>query len=244
MPFEARRGCGFREVGKLYLCGSGMALPCDGLPLQLTACNCCGYIPEFYRGFRWIPKTYIIQKVTEQHKPECNCIELCPICHPENNQLEKYGLMWVGKKYYSPRSFVLESQEMGVSKAIPEIPKDLVIGETWVMLVHPEVTIHEDPEYLRQMKNWPLEAGPAPEPPKKPAIFYAFQPSTVEMPIWENEATPERLTELREKGITPIIIEQTQSNLEAHAPRKGHGRKRGSKNGQSVLERWDGGGDE
>lgn len=133
MPIEPKRGCGYRKVGGLYLCGSGMSIPCDMLPLELKQCELCGYEIPFTRAFIWINKKYIQHYSDSHDKKKCSCLKItdkCPICTPERIQQDKYGLMWVGSIYYTPESFIKEAQQMGVSKRIAKIPKELKIGET------------------------------------------------------------------------------------------------------------------
>lgn len=200
MPIEELRGCGYRIVGKIYIVGDGIPVVCDNLPYPIRKCRGCGFTPQFTRGFSWLEKSYIQQhdgvndSYGELVSRECNCpATFCPICWPDRNDLEKYGLMWVGDKYYTPEEFVAESNSMGVSKAINKLPKDLILGKTWVVLAHRKVPmIRED-----------FMSG---EPDYVPAIFYAFIPKAYEMLIWEKDATEERLAELRGQGITPIVV--------------------------------------
>ena len=197
MSIEARRGCGYRKVGGLYLCGSGIPRECDRLPYELTACPVCGSGIKFTRGFTWIDWN----KFAGVHHP-CKCILNCPICTP-NSSKQPYGLLWVGEAYYSPQSFIKEALEVGVSKRIAFIPKELKLGETVVLLAHKKgilkglkeitesksdhVDIHHEEEY-------------------SPAVFYAFKPATVEMLVYESELTEERREELIKRGIIPISV--------------------------------------
>lgn len=199
IPIEENRGCGYRIVGKIYICGEGLSTVCDNLPYSLEPCGCCGYEPQFTRGFSWLKKSFIkphpgiVWREGNQHVVYCDCPKTCPICMPGNNYLEQYGLMWVGAKYYTPEEFISESNKMGVSKAINKIPKDLILGKTWVVLAHKKVPkIRED-----------FMSG---EPDYIPAIFYAFIPKAYEMLIWEKDATPERIAELEAQGITSILV--------------------------------------
>src|SRR5260370_22228167 len=41
MAVEAKRGCGYRKAGGLYLVGGGIGLPCDRLPYEIHECPCC-----------------------------------------------------------------------------------------------------------------------------------------------------------------------------------------------------------
>lgn len=217
MAIEKKRGCGYRKVGGLYLVGEGRAFACDSLPLRLLPCDCCGFEVPFSRGFRWVKKQYI-GKLNYLHRNDgdCECLQVCPVCHPEKNDQEKYGFMWVGRRYYTPASFAKEADEMGVCKRIGQIPKGLKMGETWVLLAHPKVPIYKDgfmePNGLANS-----------EPEKKPAVFYAFCPVRVEKLIWKSKATKRRLKALEKKGITPVIIPDGDKD---HAPRKSKKKKR------------------
>ena len=205
MPIEAKRLCGYRRVNALYLVGSGMAVSCDLLPLELKACPSCGYEIPFTRGFMWISKRYVEHYALYQHhalwqRTKCSCVQSCPMCYPNENNLERYGFMWVGSKFYSLESFIKEATEMGVSKRIAEVPKGLKLGETWVLLAHPKCLFWEKAPQQTLDPNLPNVRV------EKPAIFYAFQPQKVEMLIWKSQATSQRILELEKKGITPIIV--------------------------------------
>lgn len=204
---EPKRGCGFRQVGKLYLIGEGVGFKCPSLPLPFNECECCGYTPSFYRDFQWIRKAYIkhIRSPTGQA-----CQPECPVCYGINDQIE-YGLMWVGRKYYTPEEFIAEDKAMGICKAIKQIPKGLILGETWVLVAHPQSIIDKShPEYKKAHEYWVTrgidEGEKEPRPPSYPGVFYAFIPTRIEMLIYESQVTPEYLQELEAKGITPIIV--------------------------------------
>ena len=194
MPIEPRRGCGYRRVGVLYLIGSGLAKPCPNMPLPLEPCPICGYTIPFYRDFMWVSKKLIAKLVEEYGDPEADDPG-CPLCDAENVDMERYGFMWVGRKFYTPESFVEEAMRMGVSKAIKQIPRGLKLGETWVLLAHPDAVkiIDEDGN-----------------PITKSGIFYAFRPIRVEMLVYESEADEETLERLRERGITPVIVPDSE----------------------------------
>jgi len=206
--YEPQRECGDRQVGKLYLVGEGTGYICPSLPLIFKGCETCGYEPPQYRDFQWIKKAYIkhIREPTGQ-----SCDPRCPVCYSGTNSQNRYGLMWVGKKFYSPESFLIELKEMGISKAIKQIPRGIVLGETWVILAHPQAYVDSsDPDYRLNHDYWVTrgidEGKSEPKPPVYPGVFSAFIPQRVEMPIYEGMATPEYLAQLEGKGITPVII--------------------------------------
>ena len=189
---EPKRGCGFRKISSrskvfYYLCGSGISLPCDRLPYKLDVCPVCGSGLKFHRGFQWLDW----RRYAGEHN-ECECDEYCYVCHPR--QGERYGLMWVGERFYTPRSFTLEAERLGVSKLVPTLPKELEIGKTKVLLAH-----------RKAWKN------------REPAIFYAFVVKRVDVLVKAEEADEEWVERLREKGVNVIIVgrnEEKQITLE------------------------------
>lgn len=207
---EARRGCGHRVIGGLYLVSDGYAVHCDGLPIELIECDCCGFIPKFSRGFQWINSKYIKQREDEIHKKKkgCSC-SLCYICHNKYRP-ERFGLMFVGKSHYTTSSFIKEAKNMGACKRISEIPKDLVLGKTIVLLAHKKVPKNLTLEQLKD--NGLLEK----EPEYTTSIFYAFIPSRIEMPVWKGSLSNNEILALEQRGITPVFIEKTPENVKKH----------------------------
>lgn len=197
MAVEAIRGCGFRKVGGLYLCGEGFHTACDRLPYKLRICPICGSGIKFSRGFQWIDWC----GYAGDHE---DCKESlppgCPVCNPSIHTplLAKdkrvYGLLWVGEAYYTPESFIQEALKMGVSRRIAAIPRNLKLGETWILFAH----IRACGEYRSKEPPFGLEGIPG--------VFYAFRPQKAELLIWESEATEEKLAELGKKHITPVVI--------------------------------------
>lgn len=199
---EPIRGCGYRKVGGLYLVGSGITHICDRLPFNLPSlCPTCGSGIKPHRGFQWINPTTLLSN----HKPPCSCPPLCRVCYPTP---DPSGLMWVGNKYYTPSSFTSEAQLLGVSKRISHVPKNLVLNKTVIYLAHRKagsVTVDVPTllkSKLKQTKPYP-------------AIFYAFIPTRIEKLLWESEASPDVLSTLKSKNITPVII---PDNKTAHSP--------------------------
>ena len=216
---EGIRGCGYRKIGGLYLVSDPSAqLECDALPLPIEACDCCGFEPPFSRNFQWIHTAYIAELSQRKHrKPEgCRCNVACPVCFAPttlNVDSGKYGFMYVSKRAYTPPSFVKEAVTMGVSKRIPDIPKGLVLGKTLVLLAHNKV-----PTNFNLSQTNGLAAK---EPEYMTAIFYGFIPQRVELLVWKGQYTNDELLQLKEKGITPVILEPTPENRKRHGTAKG-----------------------
>lgn len=181
MAIERKRGCGYRKVGGLYMVCDGQAIACDRLPLELKVCPVCGAGIKFARGFTWVNGKQLLGG----YHQNCKCNSLCPVCYPGPSGLQKCGLMWVGEKFYTPETFMFESNQMGISKRIPAIPREFKVGETWVLLAHKKVKVNGE---------------------KAPAIFSAFQPSRIEKLITKSQATKKTLKKLEKQGITPVVV--------------------------------------
>ena len=91
--------------------------------------------------------------------------------------------MWVGERFYTPQSFILEAEKMGVSKLVATIPKGLEIGKTKVLLAH--------------KKAWM---------DKEPGIFYAFVVRRIEVLVREEDLEKDWVERLRRRGVTIIIV--------------------------------------
>jgi len=211
--FEPRRDCGYREIGKLYLVGPDSGYVCPSLPLLFKPCKCCGYYPPQYRDYQWVNKSYI-REIREPTGQACH--PACPVCYPGTNPQNRYGLMWVGRKFYTPQEFLDEIIEQEVSKAIKQIPKGLALGETQVLLAHPEACVDSsDDGYVQAHGDWLMECSrlkmdeekpPEPQAPTYPGVISAFIPERVEMLIYQSDASPDYVMELEEKGITVIVV--------------------------------------
>ncbi len=200
---ETERGCGYRKIGGAYLSGIGLGVPCDALPLPLEDCPTCGFSVPFSRAMQIIHRGYIVGAINEKHflsgiPSGCRDNYPCPICTLEFG--DTFALMYVSHNYYTEVSFLAEAKLQGVSKRIaPEsIPKKFRIGETWVFLA---------------MKKNREDQG---------RIFYAFKPSTIEVPLWKDlQGTGFKWfgmteAEMTAKGYSPVWIERNPENIKKH----------------------------
>ncbi len=236
MP-ENQRKCGYRKIGGLYLvCDGGKDFVCDALPLPLESCSCCGYEPQQTRGLQQLRASYIrkIGQIQHEHTlalkakeaaqkaggldeifakgpPDiCTCPagQGCPICNTQQDQL--YGLMFVGKNNYTPEEFIEEALKFGVSKRIPEIPRWLQLGKTWILLAHKEVPM------IGQKATYQTEGLLTQEPTTKKAVFFAYRPQRLEMPMWKGDISDNDILLLERHGITVVLIEKNQLNYQKH----------------------------
>lgn len=212
MAVESIRGCGYRNVGSLYVVGDGLSLPCPEIPYWLDECPVCGGGVKFSRNWTRIPwPRKLFNRANDcPHalKPEkekkgvswkCGLIKKLPGPCPFN-QDDPAWLLWVGKRFYSPKSFTLEAERLGVSRKIPTIPRGFEVGKTWVLLAHKEAVPQK------------LDAG---RTIKLPGIFYAFRPQRIEMLVYASDLTDQLRDRLAKRGITPVMIPDGDKD---HAP--------------------------
>jgi len=181
---EARRGCGWRKPGGLYLVASGLARPCGKLPIPLIVCPTCGGGIKPSRGWTWVNGTALIQDVKCEIAGTVECA-VCPLSKPPG----RVGLLWIGEAYYkTPMDFTRETKSQGVSRRIPAVPRDFELGKTWVWLAHRKAIENPDATFT---------AG----------VFQVFKPTAVEYVV-KGDETEEELEKLEKRGITPVEIER------------------------------------
>jgi hypothetical protein len=106
----------------------------------------------------------------------------------------RFGLLWVGDKFYTANEFRAEALRQGISKRIGAIPRGFKVGETWILLAHIKggtrsISIGEDQTAIE----------------KFPAIFHAFKPSRIEYVVTGLETETE-LKAMEDRGITLIEV--------------------------------------
>lgn len=206
MAVEAKRGCGFRKVGGLYLVGSGPGISCHRLPLNIHVCPVCSSGIKYSRGFTWFDANKFFGKCElpgvpmSRNPKDCHRIK-CAVCFPPKG---KQGLMWIGKKFYTPNEFTKESQLLGVSKRIATIPRNFVLGETWIYLAHLEAgTLHLTAEEKAELSKTEMFA----ETKKVPGVFYCFKPQRIEKIITKSQSKDKKeMEKLEKQGITPVVV--------------------------------------
>jgi hypothetical protein len=180
---DSERGCGWRKPGGLYLVASGPCRPCGKLPIPLDVCPTChgGIKPS--RGWTWVNGTALAAQ------KECRSGNECSTC-PLGGPLGRCGLLWIGEKFYpTPHDWTREALDQGVSRRIPQLPKDLEPGKTWVLVAHRKCIQNEDGSWT---------AG----------IFHAFRPTAVEYVVRGDEPD-EAIDALVKRGIVPVAVEQS-----------------------------------
>jgi hypothetical protein len=186
MAVEAKRGCGYRKVGGMYLVTFGAGQHCGKMPIRCDICPTChgGIKPS--RGWTWIDPVQLFGERECLTRGDCGT---CPVGDHRLEQLGPIGLIWVGETHYpTPHSFTDEAKRMGISRRIKAIPKGYQVGETWIAFAHRKVKFGPDAE-------------------EAPGIFYFAQPMRIEKVVTASQS--EDLAEMdkpRARGITPVIV--------------------------------------
>jgi len=225
---EGARGCGVRKPGGLYLVSGGLSEPCPRLPVEMKVCPTCGEGVRPARGFTWVDGAKLVPPDlhgTREHNAVC---PLSPARtetgayaegddHPYVSRLgERAGLIWIGEQHYkTPREFMAEAERMGVSRRITAVPRDFVVGETWVLLGHRKAI-------ERACSECGDEAVPDIECPvcegsgyeHRPGIITAFRPTAIEYVV-KGDETEEEIEALEKRGLTPVkvINDEPQASL-------------------------------
>jgi len=196
---EGKRGCGYRKPGGLYLVSEQLSHSCGKLPLNLTVCPCCGAGIKYARGWTWINPAALFGGrlcAYEGGLATMRCSGLCPLSDANLGRIEKAGLIWVGREFYTVEGFALEAARLGVSRRIKAIPRGFKVGETWVCLAH-------------------LDGG-VDNGKKCPAIFSMFQPRAIEY-IIKGDETAEELDKLTARGLDLVrVVRAPEDNSNGH----------------------------
>lgn len=184
MASEARRGCGFRKIGGLYLVGPAWGSPCCKLPRELDVCPTCGAGIKQARGWTWIDAAAVFAGDCSGQNRDFDRTHFCPLAAPA--RLGRIGLLWIGARFYrTPAHFDLEAHSLGISRRISAVPRGFKVGETWVALAHPAV-----------------ELGGR----MGPAIFRVFCPSAIEKILPESARGSSEVERLIGQGVTPVFV--------------------------------------
>lgn len=204
---EGARGCGHRKGGGIYLVAGGLSEPCPKLPIELHACPTCGGGIHQARGFAWILPDPLLDPGAHgsaEHDDVCPLGRAYTVEHWAHG--ERAGLIWIGAAYYpSPQAFMSEASRMGVSRRIAQVPRDLVLGETWVALAHPKAIPGE-------CEHGAPAGFPCANCPKRRStgewhggVITFFKPSALEY-IVKGTETPDELDALEKRGFRLVEV--------------------------------------
>lgn len=204
MAVEAKRGCGYRKVGGLYLVGSGQGIACDRLPIALEICPCCGQGIKQTRGWTWVDVAGLVKGphlIREAHRQQsgrayavdqpCPCHPSCPLCHRPQD-IGRAGLLWVGTQFYPTiEHFEQEARTLGVSRRLGAVPRGFEVDKSWVLFAHPRGILKPSGD---------LEAKYV------PAIFRVWKPTAIERIYKESDRESAEVAADVKRGISPVFV--------------------------------------
>jgi hypothetical protein len=223
---DSKRGCGWRQEGGLYLVSGGEAVACGKLPVPLTICPTCSGGIHFARSWTWVDGDALAATkiCSGARHAECSgCLLASATESKQGTSIGRAGLLWIGEKFYkTPADWMREAENLGVSRRIPAVPREFVLGKTVVLVAHNRAIKARCEECkgrgftLVQATENDLPVGP---PQKNPCanedcedgfvfsagIFSAFVPSAVEY-VTKGSETTEELEAIVKRGITPIKV--------------------------------------
>lgn len=201
---DQERGCGYRKEGGMYLMAGKYFRECGKLPIPLTVCPCCGAGIKPARGWTWV--SHDLVKDTPCSMPDCK-VDCTPWNLDPETVGDKFGLVWIGEQHYkTPDAFMAEVESQGISRRINSIPKDFVLGKTWVLCAHRKTINIGVGIFMDSME--PLSEF-ADDDGFVPGIFTAFKPERIEYLVTGNE-TEEELDALEKRGLTLVKVEIEQ----------------------------------
>lgn len=192
---EGKRGCGMRKPGSLYLRSDMPLDTCWKLPLELHTCPVCSEGIKFSRSYRWINPSLLFANA--KCRAEADCRKMCMLNDLHLLGFDKALLIWIGDKHYSVESFTAEAKSMGISRKIKAVPRNFILGESFVMLAH-----------IKCFNN-----NIAGVEISKPGVFSLFKPERIEYVVRGDESDGE-LDGLELKGYTLVKITKKIENEE------------------------------
>lgn len=181
MAVEAKRGCGYRKVGGLYLCSNAPDTPCCRFPFELKICPVCNQGVKQSRNVQWFdPGPFLAEK------GGCKIdFSRCPIEH--TLRPNKAILIWIGAKFYAtPEHFLDEAKRMGISRRVKSIPRGFELGKTEVFFAHPHCFLGSEKGFA-------------------PGVFAMVKNIKFELIVTE-KPTEKMLRKLKDTRIMPVIV--------------------------------------
>lgn len=122
------------------------------------------------------------------------------MCRPDDGP---HYLLVVAGRRSSAEVFCFEMLCWGGSVWVRAVPRDLVLGTTWIYLIHPHAIRRE---------------VSACESRLSPGVFCVFRPQRIELLVWESQYTEDLVEHYKGRGITAVPIPDGDPD---HTPRGG-----------------------
>lgn len=222
MAVEAKRGCGYRKIGGLYLVGEGYGVPCDRLPIELSICPCCGQGIKQGRGWQWANTAQLVggdhmvlcnrvfnATATGAGTEPCPCIKGCPLCH-NTQAMGKSGLLWIGLQFYpTVADFEKEALAQGISRRIQTLPRGFELGKSWVLFAHAKAITKTQEGVLGKPETFTTTYAPG--------IFRVWRPQRIERIYKESDRNSDAVHADEKRGITPVFVPDADTDHQGTA---------------------------
>lgn len=192
----SKRKCGERKPGGFYFVGGPPQPDPYGWLFRAVKCSC---------GIQFMKPSRNVQ--------HCLPYDVFPELRPESKDSRKFYSFkplekaWVvtvdADNYKTPQDWLDEAEVQGISRRINDIPRGFKVGESWVLVMHAKV-------FDREVT---IDEGMLTETTKtikEPGIIAYFRPRAIQYVCKGNE-TKEELLALAERGVTPVIVETSNS---------------------------------
>lgn len=225
MAVEPKRGCGYRKVGGLYLAGSGIARPCDRMPIPLGICPCCGNGFKFSRGWTWVDVLKLVggkHEVVAMIRTDGKAVPTPHLYPGQILDFEGDPALIDLNKYVVPCPEAGQCTLCGNPESIGRA------GLLWIggkFYPTPQEFMAEGytlgfsrriksvPHNFRVGETWVLlahlkaiEIQPEEKTFYKPGIFYMWLPQRIEKILLESQRESDEVKVLEKRGITPVFV--------------------------------------
>jgi hypothetical protein len=194
LAVEAKRGCGYRKAGGLYIVSGRLSAACCKFPIVCHVCPTCHAGIKPARGWTWIdPRPFLAGECTLPGSG-------CPAAPMDGSGIgDKAGLLWIGTQHYAtPDEFLAEARIMGASRRIPAVPRNFEVGKHWVLMAHQRGV--RNPAFNPDDKE-------SQEPVWLPAMVCLFKPTSIDIIVTQSEfENGEKMEALRKRGLTPVPV--------------------------------------
>jgi hypothetical protein len=214
MAVEAKRGCGYRRVGGLYVVSGPLGSPCGRLPMELSICPTCHSGIHQARGWTWVHPAKLLENAGRCFVGAAYMNTYCSGCPASPAGLmhmgERAGLLWVGGQFYpEAEDFMREARELGVSRRLSALPRGLDFDKHWVLIAHPRAVFRKlTPDEITSGEFEDAVPGVDDVPwAHFPGVITLFRPRAIEKIVTETQSKDElAMSVLAKRGITPVVV--------------------------------------
>ena len=186
MAVEAKRGCGYRKVGGLYLVTFGAGRQCGKMPIRCEVCPTCNQGIKPARGWTWIDPAPLFGERECATRGDCGT---CPLgdrrlerARADRADLDRGEVLPDAARLHEPRPRAWASA--GASRRSRRASSSARPGSLFA---------HRKVQFGR------MELAPG--------LFYLAQPERIEKIVTESQARDaEEMAKLAKRGITPVVV--------------------------------------